>query len=277
MAVRRWLCAALLSSCASFKPVVVVAAGDISLAEPSEGARLTAELVESLHPDAVLALGDLQYDDGALERFEGVYGPTWGRFKDKTYPAPGNHEYKTPGASGYFSYFGARAGDPAKGYYSFDLGAWHVIALNTSELCKQVSCEADGEQVKWLEADLAANTKKCVLAYWHYPRFSSGKHGNFDKAAPFWKVLALHHATLVLTGHEHFYERLRPIDGITQLTVGTGGAQFADYADVHPSSVARDNQTLGVLKLTLSDGAWKAEFVGVSGSAFHDTDSGACR
>ena len=273
----RWVCVALLSSCATFKPVVVVAAGDISLAEPSEGARKTAELVESLHPDAVLALGDLQYDDGALERFERVYGPTWGRFKDKTYPAPGNHEYKTPGASGYFTYFGARAGDPAKGYYSFDLGAWHVIALNTSELCKQVSCEADGEQVKWLEADLAANTKKCVLAYWHYPRFSSGKHGNFDKAAPLWKVLALHHATLVLTGHEHFYERLRPIDGITQLTVGTGGAQFADYADVHPSSVARENQTLGVLKLTLSDGAWKAEFMGVSGSAFHDTDSGAWR
>ena len=115
MALRRWACVVVLSSCASFKPVVVVAAGDISLAEPSEGARETAELVESLHPDAVLALGDLQYDDGALERFERVYGPTWGRFKDKTYPAPGNHEYKTPGASGYFTYFGARAGDPAKG------------------------------------------------------------------------------------------------------------------------------------------------------------------
>lgn len=268
---------ALLSACATVKPVVVAAAGDISLAEPSDRARLTAELVEALQPDAVLALGDLQYDDGALERFERVYEPTWGRFKGKTYPAPGNHEYKTPGAAGYFAYFGARAGDPAKGYYSFDLGAWHVVALNTSELCQQVSCAADGEQARWLEADLAANKKRCVLAYWHYPRFSSGKHGNFDKAAPLWKVLAAHHATLVLTGHEHFYERLRPIDGITQLTVGTGGAQFAEYADVHPSSAARDNQTLGVLKLTLRDGSWTSEFIGTPGSVFHDVDSGACR
>lgn len=277
MAVKRLLCAALLSSCATIKPVTVVAAGDISLAEPSERARQTAALVESLQPDAVLALGDLQYDDGALERFEQVYGPTWGRFKDKTYPAVGNHEYRTPDASGYFTYFGARAGDPAKGYYAFDLGAWHVVALNTSELCKHVSCEADGEQVKWLEADLAANKKRCVLAYWHYPRFSSGKHGNFDKAAPLWKVLAAHRATLVLTGHEHFYERLRPIEGITQLTVGTGGAPFADYGEVHPASVVRDNQTLGVLKLTLSDGAWAAEFVGVDGATFHDAASGSCR
>lgn len=277
MAVKHWLFVALLSSCATVKPVTVVAAGDISLAEPSEGSNLTADLVESLHPEAVLALGDLQYDDGALERFESVYGPTWGRFKDKTFPAAGNHEYRTPGAAGYFTYFGARAGDPSKGYYSFELGAWHVVVLNTSELCQHVSCAADGEQVKWLEADLAANTKKCVMAYWHYPRFSSGKHGNFDKAAPFWKVLAAHHATLVLTGHEHFYERMRPIDGITQITVGTGGATFADYADVHPSSMARNNTSLGVLKLVLSDGSWSAEFVGVPGATFHDFDSGACR
>jgi hypothetical protein len=277
VAVKRLLLAVFLSSCATVKPVTVVAAGDISLPEASERSKLTAELVESLNPEAVIALGDLQYNDGALELFENVYGPTWGRFKDKTFPAVGNHEYKTPGAAGYFTYFGARAGDPTKGYYSFDLGAWHVIALNTSELCQHVSCEPDGEQMKWLEADLAANKKKCVLAYWHYPRFSSGKHGNFDKAAPFWKVLAAHHTTLVLTGHEHFYERMRPIDGITQITVGTGGAGFADYADIHPSSMSRNNSTLGVLKLVLSDGSWSAEFIGVPGSAFHDFDSGACR
>jgi len=277
VALKRVVCALVLSSCATFKPVTVVAAGDISLAEVSERPKLTADLVESLKPEAVIALGDLQYNDGALELFESIYGPAWGRFKDKTYPAVGNHEYKTPGASGYFTYFGARAGAPTRGYYSYELGAWHVVVLNTSELCQQVSCEPDGEQVKWLEADLSANTKKCVMAYWHYPRFSSGKHGNFDKAAPFWKVLAAHHATLVLTGHEHFYERLRPIDGITQITVGTGGAQFADYADIHPSSLARDNTTLGVLKLVLSDGSWSAEFIGVPGSTFHDFDSGACR
>ncbi|PZR10427.1 MAG: alkaline phosphatase [Archangium gephyra] len=267
----------LFTSCASFKPVVVVAAGDISAPELDGRQELTAKLVEAQKPDAVLVLGDAQYHDGTLELFQTVYGPTWGRFKDLTYPAPGNHEYRTPDAAGYFAYFGARAGDPSRGYYSFELGAWHVVALNTSDLCQNVSCEAEGEQVKWLEADLAANQKKCVLAYWHYPRFSSGKHGNFDRAAPFWTVLARHRAELVLTGHEHFYERLSPIDGITQITVGTGGAHLAEYADIHPNSVKRQNDTLGVLKLVLGDGRWSAEFVAEDGKTFRDEAWGTCR
>lgn len=270
-----WL--ACLASCATVKPVTLVAAGDISAPVLDGHQELTAKLVEAQQPDGVLLLGDAQYDDGSLELFETVYGATWGRFKDKTYPAPGNHEYKTANASGYFTYFGARAGDPSKGYYSFDMGAWHVVALNTSDLCQNVSCEAEGAQVKWLEADLAATKKKCVLAYWHYPRFSSGKHGNFDRAAPFWKVLAKHDAELVLTGHEHFYERLSAIDGITQLTVGTGGAHFAEFADVHPNSVVRQNDTLGVLKLVLRDGSWSTEFIAEEGKPFRDAASGTCR
>lgn len=267
----------LFTSCASFKPVVVVAAGDISAPELNGSQELTAKLVEAQKPDAVFVLGDAQYHDGALELFEKVYAPTWGRFKDISYPAPGNHEYRTPDAAGYFAYFGARAGESSKGYYSFDLGAWHVVALNTSDLCQNVSCEAEGEQVKWLEADLAANKKKCVLAYWHYPRFSSGKHGNFNRAAPFWKVLAKHDAELVLTGHEHFYERMSPIDGITQITVGTGGIKFAEFADIHPNSVRRQNDTLGVLKLVLDDGKWSAEFIAEDGKTFRDQASGSCR
>ncbi|MGV3621950.1 MAG: metallophosphoesterase family protein [Archangium sp.] len=273
----RLLVVLFFTSCASFRPVVVVAAGDISAPQLNGSQELTAKLVEAQKPDAVLVLGDAQYDDGSLELFENVYGPTWGRFKDITHPAVGNHEYRTPDAAGYFAYFGARARAPGKGYYSFDLGAWHVVALNTSELCQNVSCEAEGEQVKWLEQDLAANKKKCVLAYWHYPRFSSGKHGNFTRAAPFWKVLAKYDAELVLTGHEHFYERLSPIDGITQITVGTGGIKFAEFADVHPNSVKRQNDTLGVLKLVLSDGKWAAEFVPEDGKPFRDEASGSCR
>ncbi len=268
---------AVLSSCVSVKPVVLVAAGDISAPELNGTQELTAKLVESQKPDAVLVLGDAQYHDGSLELFEQVYGPTWGRFKAITYPAVGNHEYRTADAAGYFTYFGARAGDPSKGYYSFDVGAWHVVALNTSELCQQVSCEAESAQVKWLEADLAATKQKCVLAYWHYPRFSSGKHGNFTRAAPFWKVLAKYEAELVLTGHEHFYERMSPIDGITQITVGTGGIGFAEFADIHPNSVSRQNDTHGVLKLELRDGAWRTEFIGAPGSSFRDAASGSCR
>lgn len=265
-------------------PLIVVAAGDISHPEINNQA-LTANLVESLKPAAVLVLGDAQYGEGTLEQFQHAYEPTWGRFKNLTYPTPGNHEYKS-GAHGYFAYFGARAGEAGRGYYSFDLGDWHFIALNTGEECHAIGCDAESAQAKWLEADLAASTKKCTIAYWHHPRFGSGHHARFEPSATFWRLLASHHVELVLNGHEHLYERLGAMDeagtptpdGTVELVVGTGGIGFTDFsATLEPASLVRQNDTFGVVKLSLFSDRWDADFVPVPGGRFTDHVSGACR
>lgn len=255
--------------------VVVVAAGDISHPEVNHQAD-TAKLVEALHPAAVLVLGDAQYGSGLPEEFAHAYEPTWGRFKAITRPTPGNHEYKS-GAVGYFAYFGANAGEPGKGYYSFDLGDWHLVALNTGDLCQSVGCEEGSPQLEWLEADLSRTTKKCVLAYFHHPRWNSGHHGGFARADALWKTLARHHVELVLNGHEHFYERMAPIDGIVQLTVGTGGIGFSEFSAPVPQSLVRQNDTYGVLRLELGADTWAAEFVPVPGATFTDKTSGSCK
>lgn len=277
-----------LVACATVKDaaspaLVVVAAGDVSHPEVREQ-EVTAKLVESLSPVAVLVPGDAQYGEGLLEEFQRAYEPTWGRFKDKTWPAPGNHEYKS-GANGYFDYFGPRAGPERRGYYAFDLGDWHVISLNTGHLCERGACDEQSAQFKWLEADLAATKKKCVIAFWHHPTFNSGHHGPFVAALPMWKLMAAHHVELVLNGHEHFYERFEPLDaqgapsadGVVQVTVGTGGIGFSDFKTSQPGSVVRQNDTLGVLKLTLRPSSWEADFVPVPGAKFTDHFSGTCR
>lgn len=264
--------------------IVVIAAGDI--AEPDKTAfQLTATLVEQQRPAAVLVLGDAQYPKGQLEDFRSSYDPSWGRFKSITWPVPGNHEYWGSEATGYFTYFGERAGDPTRGYYSFDLGDWHLVALNTNHKCEHVACDEESEQVKWLAADLAKTTKKCVLAYWHHPRFNSGKHGAFTAARPIWALLVKHDVELVLNGHEHFYERFDAVDeagarsstGVTQLTVGTGGVGFSEFSEVHPSSAVRQNETYGVVKLKLGARGWTSEFLAVPGATFTDRASGSCR
>lgn len=267
------------------QPVVVIAAGDVSA--PSLGAQqLTADLVLRERPDAVLLLGDAQYPDGSAEDFAKFYAPTWGRFRALTYPTPGNHEYKSGSAAAYFDYFGERAGDPAKGYRSFDLGDWHVVALNTNHDCQHVACEDGSAQVKWLEEDLAKTTKRCVLAYWHHPRFNSGSHGDFPRARAFWRVLEQHGVELVLHGHEHLYERMGPMngageptpDGLVQFTVGTGGIGFSGFQQTpHRASVARSMAAYGVLRLRLAADAWEADFVPAPGSDFQDHAAGRCR
>jgi 3',5'-cyclic AMP phosphodiesterase CpdA len=278
----RWLLGVLLlAGCVRAKAgersgVVVVAAGDIAHPTDFTHQAETAKLVEAIAPDAVLVLGDSQYGEGLPEEYARSYEPTWGRFKRITWPVPGNHEYKS-GAAGYFAYFGARAGEAGKGWYSFDLGDWHLVALNTGDFCQSVGCEEGSEQLKWLEADLAATSKQCVLAYFHHPRFNSGHHGDFVRADALWKVLAKHHVELVLNGHEHFYERMAPIDGIVQLTVGTGGIGFSEFSKPLPTSLVRDNATYGVLRLELQPAAWGAEFVPVPGAVFTDRASGRCQ
>ena len=180
---------------------VVVAAGDI--AEASGHQRLTSDRVLELDPDRVLLLGDNQYRSGTLAQYQRFYGPTWGRFKARTRPVPGNHEYKTPRAAGYFAYFGKAARPKGRSYYSFDLGGWHLVALNSS-----IDHGPGSAQERWLRADLVATAKRCILAYWHFPRFSSGAHqGNWGSLGSFWNDLYAARADVVLSGHEHSYER----------------------------------------------------------------------
>lgn len=229
-----------------------------------------------------LLLGDLQYETGTLSAFQSAYEPSYGRVKAKTKPVPGNHEYETPGASGYYTYFGAAAGDPAKGYYSFDVGStWHVVALNSN--CSDVPCAAGSVQEQWLRADLAASGRPCTLAFWHHPRFSSGaSHGDNTNVAPFWDALQQYGAELALAGHEHNYERFDPqlpsgaasASGIAEFIVGGGGRSLHGFATPKPNSVVRIS-AFGVLRLTLGDNAYAWQLIGESG-AIMDSGTANC-
>jgi acid phosphatase type 7 len=232
---------------------------------------------------AVLVLGDVQYEDGTLTKYQQSYDLSWGRFKNITHPAVGNHEYLTAGASGYFNYFGAAAGDSTKGYYSYDIGAWHIIALNSN--CSQIGgCGAGSPQEQWLKADLTAHPNMCTLAYWHHPRFSSGQHGSNTSYAAFWNALYNAKVELVLNGHDHIYERFNPqnpsggadSNGIQQFTVGTGGKNHTAVASVQPNSAARNADTYGFLKLTLRATSYDWQFVPEPGKTFTESGSRNC-
>lgn len=270
---------AVRTAAAATAPPTVVAAGDIS--PPWLGAqRATAALVLRLAPTRVLALGDVQYEAGTLPAFRAFYGPTWGRFKARTSPVPGNHEYETPGASGYFAYFGRAAGPWGRGYYSFDLGSWHLVALNSS-----IARSASSGQGLWLRADLAATSKRCVLAFWHSPRFSSGsEHGNDNSTSAFWSALYAARAEVVLNGHEHNYERFGPQSpsgladprGIREFVVGTGGRHLYPFGRAKANSQARITGRYGVLQLTLGAGYYVWRFVGVDGAVLDRGGPVAC-
>jgi Calcineurin-like phosphoesterase len=257
---------------------VVVAAGDI--AEAGGHHRLTSNRVLKLDPDAVLLLGDNAYSSGRLGEYRRLYDPTWGRFKARTRPVPGNHEYRTPGAAGYFDYFGERAKPRGRSYYSFDLGGWHLIALNSS-----IAHGPRSAQARWLRADLVATAKRCILAYWHYPRFSSGAHqGNHRSVAGFWKDLYDARAEVVLSGHEHGYERFARQtpwskanrQGISQFVVGTGGASLEGFADPKQNSQVRIGDAHGVLELLLHPTSYEWRFVSEDGAVLDKGGPVAC-
>ncbi len=243
----------------------------------------TSDLLVGEEYSAVLALGDIQYENASYEKFLASYDRSWGRVKEITRPAPGNHEYRTPGAAGYYEYFGATAGDPAEGYYSFDLGAWHVVALNSN--CGAVGgCHEGSPQESWLRTDLAANPARCTLAFWHHPRYSSGVHGSDRAYRPFFQALYDADADVVLVGHDHDYERFAPQDadggrddrrGIPQFVVGTGGRSLRTFPRVEPNSEARDRSTFGVLELTLGSDAFTWRFRPAVGT-FTDAGSARC-
>ena len=267
---------------------VLVGAGDIASCKSPEGSRATAKLIEQI-PGTVFAAGDLAYESGSPDDFEFCYGPTWGRFKNRTRPALGNHEYVNPTAHAYFEYWGAQAGPPGKGYYSYDLGAWHVVVLNTNCDARNLGgCATGSPQEAWLKEDLSQHPHACILAYGHHALFSSGvfkKHAVHPELKQLWEDLYAAHADLVLAGHEHSYERFTqqdpeghadPEHGIREIVVGTGGRSHDLLGFATPNSELREWDTYGVLKLTLSSGKYAWEFVPVEGKTFHDSGSGAC-
>ncbi len=262
---------------------VLLAAGDIASCS-SSGDEATAALLNARPTAAVAALGDNVYERGSPAEYAGCYAPTWGASRARTRPAPGNHDYGTSGAAGYFDYFGAAAGDAAKGYYSYDIGSWHLVALNSN--CSTVSCAAGGAQERWLRADLAAHPAACTLAYWHHPRFSSGTvHGSSTAVGPLWQALYDGNADLVLAGHEHSYERFGPLDpagradparGIRSFVVGTGGRSSYPIGAPLPGSEVRSTGTEGLLQVTLRPGGYAWQFLPVAGRTFRDSGTGRC-
>ena len=263
---------------------VLVGAGDIASCS-SSGDDATAALLDGI-AGTVVTLGDNAYDNGTSTEYTDCYGPSWGRHIGRTRPSPGNHEYNTANATGYYGYFGGAAGDPTKGYYSYELGNWHIVVLNSNLSCAVISCAAGSPQEQWLRADLAANTKPCTLAYWHHPRFNSGAgHGNDVDVAPFWNALYDFNADVILNGHEHVYERFAPqtpsavadpVRGIRQFTVGTGGRSHYTFGTIQPNSEMRNGLTYGVLKLTLHANSYDWQFVPVAGATFTDSGTGNC-
>jgi hypothetical protein len=252
-----------------------VGAGDIGSCGES-GAEATARLLDTIG-GTVFALGDNAYPDGTADDYRNCYDPAWGRHRGRTRPVAGNHEYHTPGAAPYFDYFGVSAGPHGLGYYSFDVGTWHVVALNSN-----VPADSRSTQAAWLRADLTAHPAACTLAYWHHPLFSSGGYGDSGQVRDLWKILHAAGADIVLAGHEHFYERFAPQDangnadatgGIRQFIVGTGGAPLRDRVTVRGNSEAL-LKAHGVLKLTLRGGGYDWDFVSVAGPG--DTGTGEC-
>ncbi len=284
---------------------VIAAAGDIACdpANPDFNGgngtstscrqKYTSDLLVNANLAGVLMLGDSQYECGSLEAFMQSYDLSWGRVKSITYPIVGNHEYGTSGgtgctianagAAGYFDYFGAAAGTRGQGYYSFDIAEWHIIALNSN--CTEVGgCDASSPQGQWLQADLAAHTNMCTLAFFHHPLFSSGS-GDTSSVQPFWQLLYDHNADLILVSHSHIYERFAPQDpngasdpvrGIRQFVVGTGGNNHQSISDIVLNSEVRNNDTYGALMLTLHPTSYDWQFVPEAGGTFNDSGAAPC-
>lgn len=265
--------------------VTIVAAGDIAcdpghnVGAPADcDQAATAAQIGQLHPTAVLPLGDTQYENGTLAAYKSVYDPTWGQYRSISYPAIGNHEYLTSGASGYFSYFGVPA------YYSYNLGNWHMISLNSE--CSHVGgCGAGSRQEAWLLADLAANPSQCTLAYWHEPRWSSGEHSDATQMSTVWADLVAAKVDVVLSGHNHDYERFAPLNaagkpdplGTTEFVVGTGGKNHYGFtAAPLPGEAVRNDKSFGVIDMTLGPTSYSWKFVPAPGYTFTDSGSANC-
>jgi len=263
--------------------VTALVAGDVASCT-SSGDEATAALLGA-HNGTIIIPGDIAYENGSTADFNNCFNPSWGPYKSRMKPAPGNHEYNTAGATGYYGYFGAAAGDPAKGYYAYNLGAWRMYALNSN--CAAIGgCGAGSAQEQWLRADLAANPRQCVGAYWHHPRFSSGEHGSSTLSQALYQALYDLNADLILVGHDHDYERFAPqtatgvadaARGIRQIVVGTGGRSHYPFPGAFvANSEAHNADSFGLLKLTLTATGYSWQFLAQAGSTFTDSGSTAC-
>jgi acid phosphatase type 7 len=261
---------------------VFVGAGDIASCSRTQD-EATARLLDGI-VGTVFTAGDNVYQNGTASEFTNCYGPTWGRHKSRTRPTVGNHEYGTAGASGYFGYFGSRAGDPRKGYYSFNLGAWHAVMLNSN--CSAIGgCGSTSAQANWLRSDLAAYPRACTIAVWHHPRFTSARTTPDGKMNAIWQILYQHGAEIVVSGDRHHYERFAPqtpagtasaVYGIRQFVVGTGGAALVGFSTTMKNSQVRNSTTYGVLRLTLRASSYDFAFVPIAGQTFRDSGSAKC-
>jgi len=283
VSIAAWIAAGEKRSVAAEGDAVLVGAGDIADCVDLSGAEATEKVLAKI-PGTVMAIGDLAYPDGSAANFA-CYDKTWGKERSRTRPAPGNHEFHSAGATYYFQYFGAAAGEASKGYYSYELGSWHIVVLNSE--CAQVGgCGAGSAQGKWLREDLAAHPVACTLAYFHKPLFSSGgKHGNDLTVKPLWDALYRAGADVVVSGHDHDYERFGPqtpegepdiARGIREFVAGTGGKNHRPFEAAHANSETRNADTFGVLKLTLEPGKYRWEFVPVDGGTFRDSGEAQC-
>lgn len=270
------------------KGINVYAAGNIAdcrkhLPHQSGAAKTAALIASRIANDKsaiVLTLGDHTYPVGLPDEFSNCYGPTWGQFKARTYPSPGNHEYYSPQAFGYYNYFGATAGPERRGYYSFNVGSWHLISLNSF-----LKPEEHKAQLEWLKADLEKNVARCTLAYWHHPLYSSGRHGGNTRMKDAWTILYAANADLVLASHDHHYERFASQNadglldnqrGMREFVVGTGGAYLSPLRLIQDNSQTSDNSMHGVLKLTLKENGYEWEFLSVDEDSFMDRGTTLC-
>jgi acid phosphatase type 7 len=263
-------------------PVTLLGAGNIAVCgDLNQGDERTSRLVEKFPGAAIFTTGDNVYGAGTPNDFAFCYDPTWGRFKGRTRPSPGDHDYWTEKGKAYYTYFGANAGAAEIGFYSYNLGEWHIVALNSN--CNDVGCKTDSAQADWLRDDLANHPQMCTLIYWHNPRWSSGDAGDTKTVDPFWTIAAEMQADVVVNGHDHDYERFVPMDakgqpdtkGVREFIVGTGGAVMRNFGAVKATSELRYNSTNGIIVFTLYADHYDWEFVPTSGK-FQDSGSGDC-
>jgi len=268
---------------------ILVGAGDIARCgrqEAEQTAQLLDQVIAGGIETVVFTAGDNAYESGTIEEYEQCYGPTWGRHKDRTRPVLGNHENQLGSTAGYFQYYGPIAGDPEEGYYSFELGSWHIVVLNTGDHCRTVTCDAGSAQVQWLLADLAEHGAFCTLAIWHAPLFTTGQEGSARYLRPFWEALYENGSDVIVNGHEHSYERFAPqmpdgiheaAYGIREFVVGTGGDSLRPFvSSPAPNSETRNDTTHGVLRLTLHPATYDWEFIPAAGGEFRDAGTGEC-
>jgi acid phosphatase type 7 len=263
--------------------VTLVGAGDIASCSYTQDSA-TARLLGTI-PGTVFTLGDNVYPNGTASQFRNCYKPTWGTYKERTRPTAGNHDYHTTGARAYFDYFGWRAGKPGRGYYSYERGSWHIVALNSN--CSEVGCGRLSPQGRWLSNNLANHQARCTLAYFHHPLYASGTGSDTPEVKPLWSILYNRGADVILSGHAHRYERFRPItpggaadwaNGIRQFIVGTGGAPGGDEYNGpdDPNMQRMKLGTPGVLRLNLGAGSYGWKFVPVAGQTFTDSGTDEC-